>query len=63
MRKGNILRLIILVLILTGAFFALQSSASSKSNSGKECMEACEKQDGSGKMIWENLSHQFFSSF
>jgi hypothetical protein len=62
MRRGNIIRLIILALVLTGLFYALQSSATTKSDSGKECMEACEKQ-GSGKMIWENLPHQFFSSF
>jgi hypothetical protein len=46
---------------LAGMFFVLRSSASSKPVSGQESMETCQKSDG--KMIWENLSHQFFSSF
>jgi hypothetical protein len=55
---------VIIAISLAGMFLLLRSSASSdKASSGKESLETCQKQKKAGKMIWENLSHQFFSSF
>jgi hypothetical protein len=65
MRRKIIIRFVIVVLVLSGMFFVLRSPASSdKGSSSDESMEcACKKQNDEGKMIWEDLSHQFFSSF
>jgi len=53
---------VLVAISLAGMVFVLRSSASSgKPVSGKESMETCQKSDG--KMIWENLPRQFFSSF
>lgn len=61
MRSRNTIRIVLVAISLAGMFFVLRSSASSKPVSGKESMETCQKSDG--KMIWENLPRQFFSSF
>jgi hypothetical protein len=40
------------------------SSPASKADTSTETLdESCKKQDKSGGVIWENISHQFFSSF
>jgi hypothetical protein len=64
MQKKAIIGTLILAFILAGIFLAFQSSGSNgKGSSTKESMDAsCQKKDKDGKMIWENLSQQFFSS-
>jgi hypothetical protein len=51
-------------LILVVAFFVLRSAIpAERESSCKENMDCCKKKNGgSEKMVWENLSHQFFSS-
>jgi hypothetical protein len=55
---------LILAFTLAGIVLVFQSSkAAVLDSSNKECMDAsCQKKGNDGKMIWENLSHQFFSS-
>lgn len=55
-----------LAMVLTGAFLVLRSaSPAGKNKPCKESMDqCCEKKqtDKADKVIWENLSQQFFSS-
>jgi hypothetical protein len=66
MRKKNIIQIAMLTAVLVGAFIVFRSAASAGSNnSGKESVDECCKKKNAGqadKMIWENLSRQFFSS-
>jgi hypothetical protein len=54
-----------IAIIIAATFLVLQSSTpASKNVPCKESMDAsCSKKEGADKMIWENLSQQFFSSF
>jgi len=64
MKSRNTIRMSFLGLILVAAFFALRSAIpSERENACKESMDCCKKKNGGAeKMVWENLSHQFFSS-
>jgi len=64
MQKKAIIGTLFLAFILAGIFLAYQSSGSDgRDSSTKESMDAsCQKKDRDGKMIWENLWQQFFSS-
>lgn len=68
MQKRNLIRTALVVLLFTGSF-TLLLAFSNKANSKKECtesMDECCKKDikntSSGEMIWETLSHQFFTT-
>jgi hypothetical protein len=60
MRKVHILR-VFLVLIAIGAT-ALVFSRTTAEKPCKEGLDSCCKPRESNHLIWENLSHQFFSS-
>jgi hypothetical protein len=64
MRNKTIIGTLLLALVLAGIVLVFQSSKRAGANSSnKESMDAsCQKKGNDGKMIWENLSHQFFSS-
>jgi hypothetical protein len=64
MRKRNILRTLFLLLAITATFLAFSTMLDKPAadNACKESLESCPKQLDGGKMIWENLSHQFFST-
>jgi hypothetical protein len=69
MRKSNTIRIVILAVILAGAFVVLRSAASTGKSSAckgsKESMERCCKKknaESADKTTWGNLSQQFFSS-
>lgn len=64
MRQKLTLTIVLLTIALTGVFLILHSSASARpDNAGTESLDdSCKKQESSG-VIWENISHQFFSSF
>jgi len=59
------MQLFFTVAAIAATLLALQSSTpASKNVPCKESMDAsCRKKEGADKMIWENLSQQFFSSF
>ncbi|HKO81864.1 MAG TPA: hypothetical protein VJU78_15770 [Chitinophagaceae bacterium] len=66
MRLKHTIQLFLSVLAIAGAFLVLQSSTPTSKNAPcKESMDAssCNKKESADKMIWENLSQQFFSSF
>jgi hypothetical protein len=64
MRNKTIIATLILALTLAGVVILFQSSKPAGSDSStKESLDAsCQKKGNDGKMIWENLSQQFFSS-
>lgn len=64
MRNKTIIGTLILAITLAVTFLVFQSSMpAGKESSIKESMDkSCQKNENDGKMIWENLSHQFFSS-
>jgi hypothetical protein len=64
MRLKLSIQLLLTIIAVTGAVLVLQSSGTiEKSKPCRESMDSrCEKKAGSDKMIWENLSQQFFSS-
>lgn len=64
MRNKTIIGTLLLALILAGTVVLFQSSKRAGSDSStRESLDAsCQKKGNDGKMIWENLSHQFFSS-
>ncbi|MGN6294415.1 MAG: hypothetical protein ACTHMV_16825 [Chitinophagaceae bacterium] len=65
MRQKLTLKIVLLTIALTGTFLILRSSSPAQpDNTGtEESLDAsCKKQESSG-VIWENISHQFFSSF
>src|SRR5436190_9317183 len=61
MRNKTIIGTLLLALALAGIVLVFQSSKRASTNSSnKESMDAsCQKKGNDGKMIWENLSHQF----
>ncbi|MBC7949913.1 MAG: hypothetical protein H7Y42_18660 [Chitinophagaceae bacterium] len=66
MRKTNIIRTLLLALAITGGILVLWAATPGKeSHPCNEVMDGtCQKKHGDdgNKMIWESLSHQFFSS-
>jgi hypothetical protein len=65
MRKRNILKTLFLLLAITATFLAFSTMLDkpvAADSTSKESLESCPKQLDGGKMIWENLSHQFFST-
>ena len=64
MRNKTIIGTLLLALTLTAIVVVFQSSKRAGIDAtNKESMDAaCEKKGNEGKMIWENLSQQFFSS-
>jgi hypothetical protein len=64
MRNKTIIGTFLLAFTLAVTFLVFQSSLrAGKDSSNKESMDrSCQKKENNGKMIWENLSHQFFSS-
>jgi hypothetical protein len=65
MRKKLTIKFVLLTIALAGTFMVLRSSTPvSKVDTCRETLdESCKKHDKSGGVIWENISHQFFSSF
>jgi hypothetical protein len=67
MRNKSVIRIFIGAAVITGVFLLLHLSARGPINNTstpcKESMDACcQKGEGGTKMIWEDMSHQFFSS-
>jgi len=66
MTKKYTIRLIFLAIAMGGVFLVLQSSSSPKAANkpvpAQETLDGSCKKESADKMIWENLSHQFFSS-
>jgi hypothetical protein len=65
MRKRNFLRTLFFLLAITAtflAFSAMMDKPVAEDSACKESLEGCPKQPKSGTMIFENLSHQFFST-
>jgi len=51
-------------LLLAGMTLVLWASQPAGAGSDQESLEeSCKKEEKGGKMIWENLPNQFFSSF
>jgi hypothetical protein len=65
MRSRYTIHFLLTLIAIVGAFLVLRSSnAVAAEVPCKESMDAsCEKKSSSDKMIWENLSQQFFSTF
>jgi len=68
MQKKILLRTALMIILFAGSFIVITASSKS-TNSPKTCTESmddcCKKGDNkasSGEMIWESLSHQFFST-
>lgn len=65
MRKKNFTRTLLAIIAITGIFLVYRAVAARPAGDSpcKESLDACSgKKEGGGKMIWENLSQQFFSS-
>lgn len=64
MRQRNFLKFILIITVAAGVYlFARAESPRHNKPTCPESMEECCKKGESGnKMIWESLSHQFFSS-
>jgi len=64
MRNKTIIGTLLLSFTLAVIVLVFQSSkGAGMDSSNKESMDAsCQKKGNDGKMIWENLSQQFFSS-
>lgn len=65
MKKKAILRTILVVVAITGMLLVVRSRAAApaREDAGRESLDACSRQESDGKMPWESLSGQFFSSF
>jgi len=67
MQRKYLLRASLILLLIAGSYLVLWSAtgAHSQKQACSESMEECCKKktdnDGSGEMIWENLSRQFIS--
>jgi hypothetical protein len=63
-KKRHILRAFLVIIALTGSFLIYRSAAGTAStdSSCKESMDCLKQQEKEGKMIWESLPQQFFSS-
>jgi hypothetical protein len=62
MRKKNVIGLLLIAVAVAATLMVFASSSRVMDHSCKEGLEPGKKIN-SGKMIWENLSHQFFSTF
>ena len=68
MQRKYLLRAAMVFLLIAGSFIVLWSSSRAAANkkdcteSMEECSEKIKKNTPSGEMIWETLSHQFFST-
>lgn len=69
MKSRNLIQIVLTTVVAASVFLVLHSAkpagAASESNSCKESLEECSKKKDAGgadKMIWENLSQQFFST-
>ncbi|WP_276502954.1 hypothetical protein [Terrimonas pollutisoli] len=64
MRLKPTIQFLLTMLAILGIFLVFQSSTPvSKDDSSNESMnDCCKKKTTSDKMIWENLSQQFFST-
>ncbi len=65
MRNRNIAKIFILAAISAGIFLVVRAESSAKKAACTESLEDCCKKDQGpkeGKMIWESLPQQFFSS-
>jgi hypothetical protein len=65
MRYRLIIRIILVTAFIAGGLLVLRSAPSKKAAPGqKECLDECSRPDGAdGAPAWDNLSHQFFSTF
>ncbi|HZI54709.1 MAG TPA: hypothetical protein VFD56_13430 [Chitinophagaceae bacterium] len=61
MQKRTIIGTLILIIAIAGSFLVFQSSAQTDSRSEGAKESPSPKKEKDSKMIWENLSHQFFS--
>jgi hypothetical protein len=69
MQRKYLLRAALILVLIAGSFIVLWSSNKSQlqksqnSETLEECASKAIKPTGSGELIWETLSSQFFSSF
>ncbi|MBS1653808.1 MAG: hypothetical protein JSU05_03105 [Bacteroidetes bacterium] len=65
MRTKTIIPTFIFTLLVAIVLVAAWASTPAKNNTSKECLEDCSKKGepgGPANVIWEPLSHQFFSA-
>ncbi|MEO5562593.1 MAG: hypothetical protein ABIR18_04140 [Chitinophagaceae bacterium] len=66
MSKKYIIRTLLVIIAVTGTFLAFSALSNTAvvapDSSCKESLNNCPKQEKGGKMVWENLPNQFFSS-
>jgi len=64
MRKRNLLRTCFILLAITATFlaFSTMDKPVAADNACRESLEGCPQQPKGGQTIWENFSHQFFST-
>ena len=63
MRRKNIIGLVLITVAVAATLMVFASSSPVTTDSScKEGLDEPVKKINSGKMIWENLSHQFFST-
>lgn len=69
MQRKYLIRAALILVLIAGSFIVLWSSTRTQLQKNQPCetLEECSgnriKQAGSGELIWETLSSQFFSSF
>jgi hypothetical protein len=65
MRYRQIIRIILVAVFIAGGLLVLRSAPSKKATpSQKECLDDCSNRESPDATPgWDNLSHQFFSSF
>jgi len=61
MQKKAIIGTLILIIAIAGSFLVFQSSIQPESRVKGAKESICPKKEKDNKMIWENLSYQFFS--
>lgn len=62
MRNRTIIGALIAVITITGILLVFQAPVQAGSRSEESIESSCEDKVKDNKMIWENLSHQFFST-
>ncbi|TAL45558.1 MAG: hypothetical protein EPN92_07375 [Chitinophagaceae bacterium] len=70
MQRKYLIRIILVLLLVTGSFLILNSTIQTKNSPSSTCSESMEKctnnkggsSSPSGEMIWETISRQFISS-
>jgi hypothetical protein len=63
MRRKSIIGLVLIAVAVAVTLMVFASSSPVMDHSCKEGLAEPGKKINSGKMIWESLSHQFFSPF